>query len=73
MTKFTLFFRILWLVTIISIFFVNRENILIIYSIISMLILLTVITVIRIIESRNQWRRMIKEGDIEIKDKISFD
>ena len=73
MTKFTLFFRILWLMTIISIFFINRENPLITYSIISMLILLTVITVIRVLESRNQWRRMIKEGDVEIKDKISFD
>ena len=73
MTKFTLFFRILWLMTIISIFFINRENPLIAYSIISMLIFLTVITVIRVLESRNQWRRMIKEGDVEIKDKISFD
>ena len=73
MTKFTLFFRVLWFITITSIFFINRENILATYSIIFILILLTVITVIRAIESRNQWRRMIKEGDVEIKDRISFD
>ena len=73
MTKFTLFFRVLWFITITSIFFINRENTLATYSIIFILILLTVITVIRAIESRNQWRRMIKEGDVEIKDRISFD
>ena len=75
MTKFTLFFRVLWFITITSIFFINRENTLATYSIIFILILLTltVITVIRALESRNQRRRMIKEGDVEIKDRISFD
>jgi hypothetical protein len=37
------------------------------------LVILTIITVLRALESRNQWRRMIKDGDVEIKDKISFD
>ena len=44
-----------------------------IYTVIAVLVVLTIITVIRALESRNQWRRMIKEGDVEIKDKISFD
>ena len=43
------------------------------YTLIFILLFLTVITVIRALESRNQWRRMIDEGDVEIKDKISFD
>tara|TARA_Y100000758_G_C15768625_1_gene318650 strand:+ start:194 stop:331 length:138 start_codon:yes stop_codon:yes gene_type:complete len=41
--------------------------------VIFLLVILTIITVLRALESRNQWRRMIKDGDVEIKDKISFD
>ena len=73
MTKFTVFFRFLWFATIISILFIDRDKPLMIYIIIAILLILTFITVIRSLESRNQWRRMIKEGDVEIKDKISFD
>ena len=73
MTTFTIFFRISWLITIISILFIDTNNSIMVYSIICILLILTCITVIRVLESRNQWRKMIKEGDIEIKDKISFD
>ena len=73
MTKFTLFFRFLWFATITSILFIDRDRPLMIYTLIAILLILTIITVIRALESRNQWRRMIKEGDVEIKDKISFD
>jgi len=73
MTKFTLFFRFLWFATIISVLFIDRNKPMMIYTVIAVLVVLTIITVIRALESRNQWRRMIKEGDVEIKDKISFD
>ena len=73
MTKFTVFFRFLWFVTIISILFIDRNKPILMYTLIFILLFLTVITVIRALESRNQWRRMIDEGDVEIKDKISFD
>jgi len=73
MTKFTIFFRVSWFITIISILFIDTDNSIMVYSIISVLLILTCITVMRALESRNQWRRMIKEGDVEIKDKISFD
>ena len=73
MTKFTIFFRVLWFLTIISLFFINRNNIVMVSIVIFLLVILTIITVLRALESRNQWRRMIKEGDVEIKDKISFD
>ena len=73
MTKFTLFFRSLWFATIISVLFIYRNKPMMIYTVIAVLVVLTIITVIRALESRNQWRRMIKEGDVEIKDKISFD
>ena len=73
MTKFTMFFRLLWCLTIVLILFINTESKIMVYSIISMLLILTCITVIRSLESRNQWRRMIEDGDVEVKDKISFD
>jgi len=73
MTIFTIFFRISWLITIILILFIDRNNAIMVYSIISALLILSIITVIRALESRNQWRRMIEDGDVEIKDKISFD
>ena len=73
MTIFTIFFRILWLITIILILFIDTNNAIMVYSIISALLILSIITVIRALESRNQWRRMIEDGDVEIKDKISFD
>ena len=73
MTKFTMFFRLLWFLTIVSILFINTESQIMVYSVISMLLILTSITVVRALESRNQWRRMIEDGDVEVKDKISFD
>ena len=72
-TKFTMFFRLLWFLTIVSILFINTESKIMVYSVILMLLILTSITVIRALESRNQWRRMIEDGDVEVKDKISFD
>tara|TARA_Y100000994_G_scaffold114225_1_gene93981 strand:+ start:756 stop:962 length:207 start_codon:yes stop_codon:yes gene_type:complete len=68
-----MFFRLLWFLTIVSILFINTESKIMVYSVISMLLILTTITVIRALESRNQWRRMIEDGDVEVKDKISFD
>jgi len=73
MTKFTLFFRALWFITIVSILLIDTDNSIMVYSVISMLLILTCITVVRALESRNQWRRMIEDGDVEVKDKISFD
>jgi len=43
------------------------------YIIIFILLFLTVITIIRALESRNQWRRMIDDGEVEVKEKMSFD
>tara|TARA_Y100000814_G_C12294388_1_gene389592 strand:+ start:614 stop:820 length:207 start_codon:yes stop_codon:yes gene_type:complete len=68
-----MFFRLLWFLTIVSILFINTESKIMVYSVISILLILTTITVIRALESRNQWRRMIEDGDVEVKDKISFD
>ena len=39
---------------------------------IALLLILTFLTVLRSIDSRNQWRNIIEDGDVEIKDKIEF-
>ena len=37
------------------------------------LFILTIITVIRIIESRNEWRELIDEGEVEVKGSLLKD
>ncbi len=73
MSKFTIFFRLLWFGLIFSfMFFFDRENKIMIIIQLSSLFILTLITILRTIESRNEWRKIIDDGDVEIKDKISF-
>ena len=73
MSKFTIFFRLLWFGLIFSfMFFFDRENKIMIILQLSSLFILTIITILRTIESRNEWRKIIDDGDVEIKDKISF-
>ena len=73
MSKFTIFFRFLWFGLIFSfMFFFDRENKIMIIIQLSSLFILTLITILRTIESRNEWRKIIDDGDVEIKDKISF-
>ena len=54
-------------------FDVDNSNSILTFVIIFVLLFLTIITVVRAIESRNEWRKMIEDGDVEVKDKISFD
>jgi len=73
MSKFTIFFRLLWFGLIFSfMFFFDRGNKIMIIIQLSSLFILTLITILRTIESRNEWRKIIDDGDVEIKDKISF-
>ena len=73
MTKFTIIFRLMWLMLVLAILFIDRNNFIHVIIIISILLILTIITILRAINSRNEWRKMIEDGEIEIKDKISFD
>ena len=65
-------FKFLWALTFILVIFINRENQLMVICTISLLTILTFITILRSIDSRNQWREIIDDGDVEIKDKIEF-
>ena len=54
-------------------FNVDNTTLVTTYIIIFILLFLTMITTIRALESRNQWRRMIDDGEVEVKEKMSFD
>tara|TARA_Y100001970_G_C13978870_1_gene722078 strand:- start:505 stop:870 length:366 start_codon:yes stop_codon:yes gene_type:complete len=109
MTKFTIFFRVLWVFVIafiifvwnvssiknidnstndvssilyekekkiiisneIDIFLVENYTALLVSSIF-LLLLMTAITIIRVLQSRNEWRELIDEGDIEVMESLSY-
>ncbi len=73
MTKFTMIFRLMWLMVGLAVLFMDRNNFIHVIIVISILLILTTITILRAINSRNEWRKMIEDGEVEIKDKISFD
>jgi len=65
--------KLLWFATFLLIIFIDRNSGAMIFITISLLLFMSIITVIRSINSRNEWRQMIDEGEVEIKEKISFD
>ena len=65
--------KLLWSATFLLIIFIDRNSGTMIFITISLLLFMSIITVIRSINSRNEWRQMIDEGEVEIKEKISFD
>jgi len=69
---FNYIFKTLWVVMAFLIVFFDRSNNILVSITILLLIFLTIITVARSINSRNEWRKIIEDGDVEIKDKIKF-
>tara|TARA_B100000586_G_scaffold101198_1_gene72393 strand:- start:214 stop:444 length:231 start_codon:yes stop_codon:yes gene_type:complete len=69
----SLLIKLLWIVTFFLIITIDRDNRLMVLSTILLLIIISTITIIRSINSRNEWRQIIDDGDVEIKDKIKFD
>jgi len=83
MKNFTIIFRILWLIAIIMIILTDyyrpQEKIetspyynYLLFSTIIFLVILTIISVIRALESRNEWREMIKDGEVEAMEGLSY-
>ena len=64
--------KILWLITFILIIFIDRNNLTMVIITICLLLFVTFLTIMRSIDSRNEWRKIIEDGDVEIKDKIKF-
>jgi membrane protein YdbS with pleckstrin-like domain len=69
----SLVIKLVWLLTFVLVVTIDRDNNLMTILTITLLILISLTTIIRSINSRNEWREMIEDGEVEIKDKISFD
>ena len=67
------FIKLFWIITLLLVLFLDRQNKIMVIVTISLLLLISLITILRSINSRNEWRQMIEDGEVEIKDKISFD
>ena len=66
MTAFKYIYRTLWFILFLLIIFIDRSNLFMILGTLILLVLLTIVLVFRIIESRNQWRKYLKDHDIEM-------
>tara|TARA_B100000530_G_scaffold286882_1_gene201947 strand:- start:24 stop:251 length:228 start_codon:yes stop_codon:yes gene_type:complete len=64
--------KIVWTIVFLLIVFLDRNNSTMVIITIGLLFFITLITVIRSLVSRNEWREIIEDGDVEIKDKIKF-
>ena len=64
--------KIMWVLIFILIIFIDRNSKLMVITTIILLLALTLITIIRSLISRNEWRKLIEDGDVEIKEKIKF-
>ena len=58
-------FKCTWFVIILLIIFIDRSNSAMVYITIGLLIIISIITIIRSINSRNEWRKIIEDGDVE--------
>jgi len=65
MNYFTIIFRLLWLLLLFLLIFFDRDNPYILYFTLFLVFFLGITTSIRALESRNEWRKIIKDSDLE--------
>ena len=65
MAIFTKIYRTAWVVLIILIVFLNRNNLYWVVGTIILLLLLSGIAVLRFLDSRNEWRKIIQEESLD--------
>ena len=65
MTFFTKIYRTVWAVLIILIVFLDRNNLYWVVGTITLLLLLSGIAALRFLDSRNEWRKIIKEESLD--------
>ena len=65
MNTFTKTYRAAWLVLTILIIFLDRNNLYWVIGTIILLLLLSCIAVLRFLDSRNEWREIIKEESLD--------
>jgi len=59
---FTRIFRFIWIIFFVLLIYIDRNNTFNKIFLISLLIILSIITAFRILDSRNEWRKIIKEN-----------
>ena len=65
MAIFTKIYRTAWIVLIILIVFLDRNNLYWVVGTITLLLLLSGIAVLRFLDSRNEWRKIIQEESLD--------
>ena len=65
MAIFTKIYRTAWMVLIILIIFLDRNNLYWVVGTITLLLLLSGIAVLRFLDSRNEWRKIIQEESLD--------
>ena len=65
MVIFTKIYRTGWMVLIILIIFLDRNNLYWVVGTITLLLLLSGIAVLRFLDSRNEWRKIIQEESLD--------
>ena len=65
MNIFTKIYRTAWLVLMILIIFLDRNNLYWVIGTIILLLLLSCIAVLRFLDSRNEWREIIEEESLD--------
>jgi len=65
MAIFTKIYRTAWVVLIILIFFLDRNNLYWVVGTITLLLVLSGISILRFLDSRNEWREIIKEESLD--------
>ena len=65
MNLFTKLYRLLWLIIILLLIFLDRQNPYWVISTLVLLITLSAIAVLRFLESRNEWREYIDEESVD--------
>ena len=65
MITFTKIYRLAWFILLVLLIFLDRHNLYFVVGTIILLFILSAIAVLRAIESRNQWRKYIKEESLD--------
>ena len=65
--------KFIWFITILLVITIDRNDFSMVSFTIILLLIISFITVVRSLNSRNEWRKIIEDGDVEIKDKIKFE
>ena len=65
MNLFTKLYRLLWLIIILLLIFLDRQNPYWVIATLLLLIILSAIAVLRFLESRNEWREYIDEESLD--------